>query len=79
MERQKKFLTISTNEKKSENEQALEKNIEEDEKVIKELKEKKLKRKVLAEKNTTQKRQLKNVVSLNQWSVKRSCGNVSTH
>ena len=40
MERQKKILTISTNEKKSENEEALEKNIEEDEKVIKELKEK---------------------------------------
>ena len=48
----KKFLPISTNEKKSENEQALEKNIEEDEKVSKELKVKKLKRRALAEKNT---------------------------
>ena len=48
----KKFLPFSTNEKKSENKQALEKSIEEDEKVSKELKEKKLKRKALAEKNT---------------------------
>ena len=48
----KKFLTISTNEKKSEDEQPLEKKIEEDEKLIKQLQEKKLKRKTLAEKNT---------------------------
>ena len=47
----KKSLTISTNEKKCENEQPLEKKIEEDEKLIKQLQEKKLKRKVLAEKN----------------------------
>ena len=37
----KKFSTISTNEKKSENEQLLEKKIEEDEKLIKQLQEKK--------------------------------------
>ena len=48
----KNFLTISTNEKQSENEQPLEKKIEEDEKLIKQLQEKKLKRKALAEKNT---------------------------
>ena len=48
----KKFSTISTNEKKSEDEQPLEKKIEEDEKLIKQLQEKKLKRKALAEKNT---------------------------
>ena len=36
----KKFLTISTNKKKSENEQPLEKKIEEDEKLIKRLQEK---------------------------------------
>ena len=46
----KKFLTNSTNEKKSENEPALVKNIEEDEKVSKQLQGKKLKRKSLAEK-----------------------------
>ena len=46
----KKFLTISTNEKKSENEQPLEKKIEEDEKLIKRLQEKKLKRKALLKK-----------------------------
>ena len=45
--------------KKSENDEALEKNIEEDEKVIKELKEKKLKRKVLEEKNTALKEAFK--------------------
>ena len=48
----KKFLPISTNERKSENEEAFEKNIEEDEKVSKKLKEKELKRKALVEKNT---------------------------
>ena len=46
----KKSLTISTNEKKSDNEQLLEEKIEEDEKVIKKLEEKKLKRKALAKK-----------------------------
>ena len=46
----KKFLTISTNKKKSENEQPLEKKIEEDEKLIKRLQEKKLKRKALLKK-----------------------------
>ena len=70
----KKLLPFSTNEKKSENEQALEKNIEEDGKVSKELKEKKLKRKALAEKNTALKEAAKNVVSLNQRLVKRNCG-----
>ena len=45
----KKFSMISTNEKKYEDEQPLEKKIEEDEK---QLQEKKLKRKALAEKNT---------------------------
>ena len=69
----KKLLPFSTNEKKSENEQALEKNIEEDGKVSKELKEKKLKRKALAEKNTALKEAGKNVVSLNQRLVKRNC------
>ena len=48
----KKFLTISTNKNKSGNEQPLEKEIEEDEKLIKQLQGKKLKRKALAEKNT---------------------------
>ena len=47
----KKFSTISTNEKKSEDEQLLEKKTE-DEKLIKQLQEKKLNRKALAEKNT---------------------------
>ena len=45
--------------KKSESDEALEKNIEEGEKVIIELKEKKLKRKVLAEKNTALKEAVK--------------------
>ena len=49
----KKFSTISTNEKKSEDEQPLEKKTDEDEKLIKQLQEKKMKRKALAEKNTT--------------------------
>ena len=48
----KKFLTISTNEKKSKDEQPLEKKIEEDENLIKQLQEKKLKRKAFDEKNT---------------------------
>ena len=48
----KKFLPNSIKEKKSENEPALGKNIEEDEKLSKELKEKKSKRKALAERNT---------------------------
>ena len=48
----KKFLPNSINEKKSENEPALVKNIEEDEKVSKQLQEKQLKRKARAEKNT---------------------------
>ena len=47
----KKFSTISTNEKRSDDQQPLEKKIE-DEKLIKQLQEKKLKRKALAEKNT---------------------------
>ena len=47
----KKFSTINTNEKKSEDKQPLEKKIE-DEKLIKQLQERKLKRKALAEKNT---------------------------
>ena len=51
----KKFSTIITNE----NEQPLEKKIEENEKIIKELQEKKLKRKVLAEKNTALKEAVK--------------------
>ena len=71
--------TFSTNEKKSENEQALEKNIEEDEKVSKELKEKKLKRKALAEKDTALKEAAKNVVSLSQSLLKKSCGNDLAH
>ena len=41
----KKSLTISTNEKKSENEQPLDKKIEEDEKLIKQLQEKKIEEK----------------------------------
>ena len=56
----KKFLPNRINEKKSENEQALEKIIEEDEKVSKELKEKKSKRKALPEKNTALKEAAKN-------------------
>ena len=48
----KKFLTISTNEKKTENEHPLKKKTEENEKLIKQQQEKKLKRKPPAEKNT---------------------------
>ena len=51
----KKFSTISTNEKKSEDEQPLEKKTE-DEKLMKQLQEKKLKRKALAEKKYSFKR-----------------------
>ena len=65
----KKFLPNSTNEKKSENEQALVKNIEEDEKVSKQLQEKKLKRKALR----------KSVESHSQRLLKRNYGSDSTH
>ena len=41
----KNFLTISTNEKKPENQQPFEKKIEEDEKLIKQLQEKKIEEK----------------------------------
>ena len=51
----KKFSTISTNEKKSEDEQPLEKKTE-DEKLMKQLQEKKLKRKALTEKKYSFKR-----------------------
>ena len=69
----KKFSTISTNEKKSEDEQPLEKKIEEDEKLIKQLQEKNLKRKAFAEKNTALK------LGLLKRLLKRNCGNGSTH
>ena len=73
------FYQTALTKKKSENEQALEKHIEEDEKVSKELNEKKLNRKVLAQKNTGLKEVAKNVVSLNQRPVKKNCGNDSMH
>ena len=76
----KKFSTISTNEKKSENEQPLEKEIEEDEKLIEQLQEKKKrKKKSLLKKIQLSKRHQKNVVSLGQRLLKRNCGNDLTH